>query len=172
MTTTTAKPASDKQIAYIKSLMAQAFGENADEAFMAFQQSEPTSAQASKQIEALLASTPKIAKGIDTKTPTATVPNGIHYIDQRVYRIRESKSSGQQYAERLLTVAERAENDGKPWLYEGRKPLYKASEATLLTLEQAKVFGKGYGICAVCGALLEDPESVEAGIGPVCAKKF
>lgn len=33
-------------------------------------------------------------------------------------------------------------------------------------------YGKLTGTCGVCGRVLEDEESVAAGIGPVCAKKF
>lgn len=40
-----------------------------------------------------------------------------------------------------------------------------------LTQEEAAAFGKTHGFCVCCGRLLTDPESVAAGIGPVCAKK-
>jgi hypothetical protein len=33
-------------------------------------------------------------------------------------------------------------------------------------------FGKLTGVCGVCGRHLENPESVAAGIGPICAGKF
>lgn len=33
-------------------------------------------------------------------------------------------------------------------------------------------FGSKTGVCGMCGIRLSDPKSVEAGIGPVCAKKF
>ena len=33
-------------------------------------------------------------------------------------------------------------------------------------------YGKLVGACGVCGRRLEDPESIAAGIGPVCAEKF
>lgn len=45
-------------------------------------------------------------------------------------------------------------------------------EVTRLTLEEAKSWGKMTGHCIVCGRRLDDPVSVDAGIGPVCAKKF
>lgn len=32
--------------------------------------------------------------------------------------------------------------------------------------------GKLTGVCGCCGRALTDPDSIEAGIGPVCAKKF
>jgi len=36
----------------------------------------------------------------------------------------------------------------------------------------AIAYGKEYGSCAICGRELSDPESVERGIGPICAAKF
>jgi hypothetical protein len=36
----------------------------------------------------------------------------------------------------------------------------------------AIAYGKKYGVCSVCGRELSDPESVERGIGPICAERF
>lgn len=33
-------------------------------------------------------------------------------------------------------------------------------------------FGKQFGRCSICARLLTDPESVAAGIGPICREKF
>jgi hypothetical protein len=41
-----------------------------------------------------------------------------------------------------------------------------------MTLDQAKAFGALYGACCNCGKTLTDERSIEAGIGPVCARKF
>lgn len=41
-----------------------------------------------------------------------------------------------------------------------------------ITLEEAQALGAAYGTCMWCGRTLSDPKSVEAGIGPACAKKF
>jgi len=41
-----------------------------------------------------------------------------------------------------------------------------------LSLEQAKAFGRLYGICVRCGATLTDETSIAAGIGPVCAGRL
>jgi hypothetical protein len=41
-----------------------------------------------------------------------------------------------------------------------------------MTLEQAKEFGALYGVCCVCGRTLTNEQSIEDGIGPVCAGKF
>jgi hypothetical protein len=41
-----------------------------------------------------------------------------------------------------------------------------------MTLEEAIQFGRLYGFCCRCGTILTDENSIEAGIGPVCAEKF
>lgn len=170
MIATHAKPMSDKQAAFLRTLYAQAFGENGPEAMLAWEEAfphGPSAAHASTRITEMLTLVKKAPKAA---VPTGEIPDGLHMVNGVVIRVRHSKG-GHQYGERLLTDAERVV-EGTTWLYEGRKALKGASTATLLTLEQAKAYGKSYGVCAACGALLEDPVSVEAGIGPVCAKKF
>lgn len=167
-------PATPKQLAYIQTLMTKVYGENVDEAFCVFIETEPDTKAASAKIDSLRGILDGKVIGPKTSTPstpTHSVPNGIHYAHGIVYRVRESKA-GHQYAERLLTQIEREENEGKAWLYEGRKPLAGLSADTILTFQQAKAYGKAYGICADCGKLLSNPDSVEAGIGPVCASKW
>lgn len=44
--------------------------------------------------------------------------------------------------------------------------------AARLTLEQAAAMGRATGSCVVCARLLTNPESVAAGIGPVCAGRL
>lgn len=41
-----------------------------------------------------------------------------------------------------------------------------------MTLAEAKAWGALYGTCCVCGRTLTNEESIEAGIGPICASKF
>jgi hypothetical protein len=170
MTTKIVNPMTEKQTAFLNRLFTEVYGtDNAAEAKLVwvekFDHFPPSTVEASAQIDALLQMA-KIAK------PADTIPDGIHVADGLVYRVRHAKSTGNQYAERLLREEERPNNDDKPWLYVGRAPLHTLSADTLLTLDQARVHGKAYGACVKCGALLEDPVSVEAGIGPVCATKF
>lgn len=158
----TQKPASQKQLDFIHSLLVTIDSDNAAEASLAFADSEPTTKSASAYIDTLKA---EIAKIKNTEVVKFDVPQGLHLIGQDVYRIRKSKSSGRFYAE-LLDI------NAREFRYVGKKPVNDASRDTLMTLDEAKVFGKAYGFCVRCCALLEDPASVEAGVGPVCAKKF
>lgn len=56
------------------------------------------------------------------------------------------------------------------WEYAGTAYRFVQADQRM-TLEQAKQFGAIYGVCCNCGATLTDEGSIEAGIGPVCAKK-
>lgn len=40
-----------------------------------------------------------------------------------------------------------------------------------MTFEEAKEFGRETGVCCCCSKTLTDPNSISAGIGPVCASK-
>ncbi|QPX62591.1 hypothetical protein SEA_WOLLYPOG_39 [Arthrobacter phage Wollypog] len=41
-----------------------------------------------------------------------------------------------------------------------------------MDLDAAKEYGKETGTCIVCGRTLTNPDSIEAGIGPICAERF
>jgi hypothetical protein len=44
--------------------------------------------------------------------------------------------------------------------------------AERMTLAEAKAWGAQFGTCCVCSALLTDPSSVQAGIGPICSSRI
>jgi hypothetical protein len=56
--------------------------------------------------------------------------------------------------------------------YRGLASRYVPSGTKKMSLEDAKEFGAIYGVCCNCGRTLTNEESIEAAIGPVCAKKF
>ena len=76
--------------------------------------------------------------------------------------------SGNLYAKRLVV-------DPNP--YAGASFVYESGLINRLrpewkmTLDEAKEFGKLYGICCQCAAILTDEKSIAAGIGPICAGK-
>lgn len=58
------------------------------------------------------------------------------------------------------------------WEYEyvGLASKHLPASAKPLPLEEAKAWGRLTSTCVVCGRALDVPESVDAGIGPKCAK--
>lgn len=96
-----------------------------------------------------------------TATPEATVAEPLRagayrLADGRVIRVQMSKPKGNPYAVAL--------DAARTYLGGGRL----LAGAVRLSVEEAKVYGRETGTCCVCGAHLENPESVALGIGPVC----
>jgi hypothetical protein len=96
--------------------------------------------------------------------------------DGRIVKVQSNKAKTNRYSSvwveigghRLTETGEFVQGEWEyaPALRGACKP-----EARM-TMEQAKEFGVLYGQCAKCGRHLKDAESVERGIGPVCARSF
>lgn len=91
---------------------------------------------------------------------------GIHNVNGQIIKIQRSQESGYLYAKVLLQ-----ELSGKWSFTHLQGGLKLVSEATKITLEDAKKYGQLYGTCCMCGRTLTDERSIAAGIGPVCAEK-
>lgn len=146
------KPASDKQVAFITTLVSERVFEGAVE-FSAL-----TSAEASSLITLLMASPRKSgAVAVERVSEVGMYRNA----EGDIYRVQRSRESGNLYAKRLNII------EGGFDYVQGAMRLIAPSDK--MTLAEAKAFGVEFGICCVCGAFLTDPKSVSAGIGPVCA---
>lgn len=149
--------ASGKQEVFIKKLIGERdCTELSDHLRNIVGKSEHTFAEARNVIDLLMA-----APIIDRDPP-----EGIHLVDDTVYKVQVAhQGSGRKYAKQLMVSAEEKDR----WEYVGRNQTFHSlSESTLMNLEQAKAFGKLYGMCCVCGATLTDETSIERGIGPIC----
>lgn len=98
------------------------------------------------------------------KTPV--VEDG-YYADMTgdIFKVQESQTSGRLYA-KLLVV----EDGSGRWEYTpgALRNLYAEDR---LSEEQAREFGRLYGVCCICGRTLTNEESIAAGIGPICSGK-
>lgn len=89
--------------------------------------------------------------------------DGMYMVSGTVYKVQHAiHGSGRQYA-KVLTHSGFQHSAGGLKLI---RPEHR------MTLEQAKEYGKVYGVCCRCGIALTDEASIEAGIGPVCATKI
>lgn len=99
---------------------------------------------------------------LSPEASTATVPaaqlraGAYRLTDGRIIRVQMSKMSGNPYAVSLDSAR----------MYLGGGKLLQG--AVRLSLDEAKAYGRETGTCCVCGAHLENPESVALGIGPIC----
>lgn len=99
------------------------------------------------------------------------VLEGMHRLNGQIYKVQRAvNGSGRLYA-KALVQDEIDSAQGWSFVY-SPGAVRHLSEATVMTLDEAKEFGALYGTCCVCGRTLTDENSIAAGIGPVCAGKF
>jgi hypothetical protein len=85
----------------------------------------------------------------------------------RIYKVYKMVHGSGKQGVKYLTVPESGTFD-----YLGLASRHLPTTARKMSLEEAKAFGRLYGVCVRCGATLTDEQSIEAGIGPVCAGRF
>jgi hypothetical protein len=157
------KPASDKQIALITKLGAEKDLTDIGGYFGGQVVGVPlglalTSVQASNLISALFQCPKLPAKHEDGEA----VSEGYYFVEGLIYKVQPAKSHGGLYAK----VFSESGYEYAP----GAMRLMPSAQR--LTLEQAAEAGVKTGRCVVCARLLTDPESVAAGIGPICAGRL
>lgn len=145
--------ASVRQLSFIDSLLAQRVVTDAQREYLLANAND----HPSLVIETLLGFA-KISK------PVRNIEPGIYYVNNVIYKVQISQTTGRPYAKRLDP------SDG--WLYDPSYLSEIPDGAVKPTFEEMFAFGFAYGVCGNCGKLLTDPESVHAKIGPVCAKKL
>lgn len=98
------------------------------------------------------------------ENPKAEPVVGIHFVDGEYISVYQTKT-GRLAGRRLHIV-----NGKGSFEYEaGILGKYDLSEATILTQEQASVFGRTHGFCVFCCRDLTDDRSLAVGYGPTCA---
>lgn len=168
------QPASEKQVSYIHSLVDQR-DINQLNGFLYERVFDLTTGRekfvSKREASDLITALKELPKNEVTAEPSEEPPEGIHYFHPyedesiEIFKVQVAhQGSGRLYAKKLNKETGKFE-------YHGRKfPFHCLSEISLLTVEKAKEFGDLYGMCAKCGATLTNEESIERGIGPICAK--
>lgn len=88
--------------------------------------------------------------------------------DGSVFRVYLGQQSGQMLCKEVVMGA--TKDDAAKFIYKGLADRFVTGDK--LPLDEAKAWGKATETCISCGRRLDVPESVDAGIGPVCAGKF
>lgn len=91
------------------------------------------------------------------------VTEGFYALEDDIYKVIPSRTGGRFYAMRL-------EPNGKFQYAKGA--IYNITPEMRLTLDSAKAFGHKTGRCGCCGRELTNPDSIAAGIGPICAERY
>jgi hypothetical protein len=131
---------------------------------------EPTTAEILAE-PMVIPETPETVPAAPSGDPApkiAKISDGFYYKGGNVYKVQiAAYGSGRLYAKKLVVEpGERARFVYEPGAVSTLVPGDK------MTFEQAVAFGKLYGVCARCGRLLTDEDSIEAGMGPVCRGYF
>lgn len=169
------RKASEKQVGLIERLLAERDLTNT--AFPAWATGEfewkglLSPVEASKAIDLLFAlpkAQPRVA------APAAQLESGIYKNGDSFYKVYWNQGKTHMLA-KLLVLGELGE-DGRAiedahWEYAGMASRFVTADRQL-SLEEAKAFGRIYGVCCACGAMLTDEVSIANGIGPVCGKRF
>lgn len=99
------------------------------------------------------------------RTETYKAEDGIYFYEGRYVKVQVALyGSGRRYTKVFDT-------DTESWEREGNL-LGKLKAEHKLTEEQAKRWGDLYGTCIKCGRALTDEESIDRGVGPICAEKL
>jgi hypothetical protein len=116
------------------------------------------------------------AARVEAAAPVPDPPVGTHVLnldngEVEIYRVGTRRRSRYLVAHRMDRVRLTATGRAR-WVYAGRQPFSRLSEATLLTEEAARRIGARLGFCANCGRALTAELSVDRGIGPVCFRRI
>lgn len=99
---------------------------------------------------------------------TPEIEAGVYETEDNIYRVYHGQQSGR------MLVSEVVSYDQKTPLYEylGSAARFLPADARRLSLEEVGMLGKAFSHCLICGRRLDTPESVDRGLGPVCAKGY
>lgn len=155
---------SERQMSFIESLLATKDLRGTQYALWLLALPDLSRSEASNAIEALKA-LPKVST---SGTPARTdLVAGVYTDGETIYRVYLGQQSRRMLAKKIVGDREA----GYHYEYAGAAERFVSDAFERMTLAQAKEWGRATNTCVKCGARLDDPESVDAGIGPVCAKR-
>lgn len=171
MTTATIHvPATEAQTRYLKSLLTKRVidDEHAHWILCQIESGDLSKRQAHVEIDVLL-SKPMRRKEAFVPMPAmkTEVALGFYTDGDNVYEVVESKQ-GNKYAKVLVVKTHGKQGT---WAYV-QGGMAHAKDWDALTVEQAAGLGKQWGVCMCCGRTLTKQESIDAGIGPICAGRL
>jgi len=157
----TQNPATEKQINFLIKLLAERI-ENPEQSLNAIKwvnEHRLSKATASAKIEQYL-NMPRVRRAFSS---TPELDEGMYQIGKEIFKVYRTRETDELVTKTLT-------EDG--FEYTGKKPLSRITAEHRMTIEQAKHYGQVTGTCCQCGRKLTKEESIEAGIGPVCAGKI
>lgn len=160
------RPVSDKQIKFIAKLVKEkdtsAIEEQVQDARNAVMRQSFSVTEASALIDVLL-DQPKVP----AQESEEQIVGGIYEDGDDLYRVYFGRESGRMLAKKVTI-----EEDGATYTYAGAASRVLSEQAKRLPVEEVGSLGIVAGNCLICGRDLSDPESLDRGIGPICAQNY
>jgi len=155
-----ASPATEAQINFLIKLLAEKIEDPAKslDAIKWVNEHKLSKATASAKITEYMAM-PTVRKAFSS---TPELDEGMYLVNGDIFKVYHTQS-GHLATKQLIEGS---------FEYTGKRPLNSIKPEHRMTLDQAKEYGKVTGTCCNCGRLLTNEDSIEAGIGPICASKF
>lgn len=167
MSTMTTHPATEKQIAFITRLLGERDATGTAYEGWTPDWSRATSKAASTVIDFLL-SLPK--KAVQEQ---AEAEAGVYETpDLRWFRVYLGQQSGHMLVKEVHAEHDLMGEMEVSYEYLGSAASKLPHDARRMSLEEVGRLGIATNHCMICGRRLDDPESVDLGIGPVCASKY
>jgi|GEM_PF-5373008 len=160
--TVTGRPATDKQQVLINKLLGEK--ETTGTAYEGWvpNWSAATTKTASVVIDYLLTLPHKTEPVTTAEHEAGVYTDGTNFI--RVYL---GQQSGKMLAKTIMMY-----EAGVECTYAGLADRVVTSNFRRMSLEEIGSLGRTFDHCVLCGRRLDNPESVDLGIGPVCAKRY
>lgn len=95
---------------------------------------------------------------------------GMYKTGEDVFLVVPTKDGKKLYAKKLVKTMKGDDVHKLHFEYD-KGAIWKISETDKMTVDEVAQLGKTTGQCWVCATKLTAKKSIEAGIGPVCAKK-
>lgn len=152
------RPVSPKQLTFLGKLFAERG--IAPESYV-----RPRSVTEASELITHLLALPKPSKGPSSASEATLVTEpGMYTLDGHIFKVTPKRYG------KGFNVKRATPDSATHFEYYGSA--YSIRGARKLTQDEAAAWGDVYGFCVCCGRLLTDPESIAAGIGPVCVTKY
>lgn len=174
--TPTARSATDKQLSFIRNLLADRQGVAAAESIReGLNEARVTGLLCTRTASAAIESLLRIPKAPRPETLGAPdLEDGIYRADDgEIVKVYHTVHGRNVQVGKRLSV--RDNGDGTftgEFVYGGKAALVGLTPAHKLSHEAAAEFGKVYGFCVNCAADLTDERSIAVGYGATCARNF
>lgn len=132
-----------------------------------------SSSRASQLIDALLAAPKAQAEQSSAEEPQAGIYR-MPFPGNGLYRVYLGQQSGRMLVSQIVGSSsdELGGTTNVRYEYLGAAARKLPAEAERMTIEEVGALGKTWDTCLICGRRLDVPESVDRGIGPVCAERY